>query len=187
MENASKALLMAGGILIAIITIALLVRSFSTIGIFQKAQLSEEEQAQLVAFNEQYTKYLNEYMYGTEVITVINKSLNNREYPIAVKIKFTNGYTYNGYKEYFVTDPITGKEYKRWKEAEIQIKKGDTLIIENDAEGYSTLKNKINYLTESGEINTMAFKCTNVEYDSYGRVNSIKFEEKKWGNLYEDE
>ena len=35
MENASKALLMAGGILIAIITIALLVRSITTIGIFQ--------------------------------------------------------------------------------------------------------------------------------------------------------
>ena len=28
-----------------------------------------------------------------------------------------------------------------------------------------------------------AFKCTNVGYDSYGRVNSIKFEEKQWGDL----
>lgn len=77
MENASKALLMAGGILIAIITIALLVRSFNTISIFQKAKLSEEEQAQLVAFNEQYTKYLNQYVYGTEVRTLINKYKND--------------------------------------------------------------------------------------------------------------
>ena len=73
MENASKALLMAGGILIAIIIIAVLVRSFTTIGIFQKAQLSEEEQAQLVAFNEKYTKYVGQYVYGTEVLTLQNK------------------------------------------------------------------------------------------------------------------
>ena len=77
MENASKALLMAGGVLIAIITIALLVRSFSSISMFQKAQLSEEEQAQLVAFNEQYTKYLKQYVYGTEVRTLINKYKDN--------------------------------------------------------------------------------------------------------------
>ena len=74
MENASKALLMAGGILIAMLIIAVLVRSFTTVSIFQKAKLSEEEQAELVAFNEQYTKYLGQYVYGTEVITVINKA-----------------------------------------------------------------------------------------------------------------
>ena len=77
MENTSKALLMAGGILIAIITIALLVRSFNSISIFQKTKLSEEEQAQLLAFNEQYTKYLNQYVYGTEVRTLINKYKDN--------------------------------------------------------------------------------------------------------------
>lgn len=77
MENASKALLMAGGILIALITIAVLVRTFSNISEFQMSKLSEEEQAQLVAFNEQYTKYLNQYVYGTEVRTLINKYQND--------------------------------------------------------------------------------------------------------------
>lgn len=77
MENASKALLMAGGILISIIILAVLVRTFGTIVAFQKTQLSEEEQAQLAQFNSEYTKYLNQYVYGTEVRTVINKSENN--------------------------------------------------------------------------------------------------------------
>ena len=76
MENASKALLIAGGILISLIIIAVLVRTFTNISLFQKAQLTEEEQAQLVAFNEQYTRYLGQYVYGTEVRTVINKSEN---------------------------------------------------------------------------------------------------------------
>ena len=77
MENASKALLMAGGVLIAIITIAVLARTFSSVSLFQKAELTEEEQAQLVAFNEQYTKYLNQYVYGTEVRSLINKYKND--------------------------------------------------------------------------------------------------------------
>jgi len=73
MENASKALLMAGGVLIAIIMIGLLAKAFGAVSLFQRAQLSEEEQAQLVAFNEQYTKYLGQYVYGTEVRTLKNK------------------------------------------------------------------------------------------------------------------
>ena len=77
MENASKALLIAGSILIAILLIAILVKSFTSISSFQKAQLSEEEQAQLIAFNEQYTKYLGQYVYGTEVRSLKNKYEND--------------------------------------------------------------------------------------------------------------
>ena len=42
----------------------------------------------------------------------------------------------------------------------------------------------INKLEESDNLKTMAFKCTDIGYDSNGRVNSIKFEEKKWGDLW---
>ncbi len=73
MENASKALIMAGGILIAIIIIALLIKGYTNVSIFQKTKLSEEEQEKLVAFNEQYTKYLGKYVYGIEVSTLMNK------------------------------------------------------------------------------------------------------------------
>ena len=77
MENASKALLIAGGVLIAIVTISLLVSSFSTINKFQMSQLSAEEQQRLIAFNEQYTKYAGQYVYGTEVLTLENKYAND--------------------------------------------------------------------------------------------------------------
>ena len=78
MENASKALLMAGGILIAIIIIALLARTFNNLSIFQKTKLTEEEQEQLIAFNEQYTKYVGQYVYGTDVLTIMNKYDDNK-------------------------------------------------------------------------------------------------------------
>jgi len=184
MENASKALLMAGGILIALIIIAILTRTYTNISLFQRAQLTEEEQAQLVAFNEQYTKYLGEYVYGTEIITVINKTMNNTEYKIKTIIKFAedgegylyNGYVYNGY----IYNTITNRKDK----GEVNIKKGETLEITNDGENSYTVEKFINSLNESGDLNKMAFKCTNIGYDSYGRVNSIKFEEKKWGDLW---
>lgn len=181
MENASRALLIAGGVLIAVLTIALLVRSFTSISIFQKAQLSEEEQAQLIAFNEQYTKYLGQYVYGTEVITVINKSFNNKSHHVTTKIKFISleeGYTYKGYTYNEVT--------KRYDKSVISIKKGNTLTIENDAENISVVKEAINHLNSSEDLKTMAFKCTDIGYDLDGRVNSIKFEEKQWGDLWNE-
>lgn len=79
MENASKALLIAGGVLMAIVIIGALVSSLTTVKSFQMSQLSEEEQEQLIAFNEQYTKYLNQYVYGTEVITLQNKYYNDKQ------------------------------------------------------------------------------------------------------------
>lgn len=174
MENASKALLMVGGVLIAIIIIAVLVRSYSSISMFQKAQLSEEEQAQLIAFNEQYTKYLGQYVYGTEVITVINKTLNNKSHKITTIIKFNGGYSY------------TRKEWnrfqKKYEDKTILIKPGKELNITNDSDEY--ILDVINNPSKTDDsLMRRAFKCTEIGYDSYGRVNSIKFEEKQWGNL----
>lgn len=141
MENASKALLMAGGVLIAIVTIAFLVKSLSTVQQFQMSQLSAEEQEQLTAFNEQYTKYVGQYVYGTEVITVINKSLNNTEYPITVNIKFAGEYTYKVKGKYNITT-------KKYDEKTVTIKKDSTFTISNE-DGTETANTKINDLTRS--------------------------------------
>lgn len=77
MENAAKALMMAGGVLIALLILVLLVRSFTGVSNFQMSQLTEEEQEQLIAFNEQYTKYSGQYVYGIEVRSLINKYQND--------------------------------------------------------------------------------------------------------------
>ena len=76
MENASRALLIAGSVLVAIIVITLLVRTYGNIGNFQRQQLSVEEAQKLEEYNKQYTKYEHQYVYGTEVISIINKEEN---------------------------------------------------------------------------------------------------------------
>lgn len=79
MENATKALLMAGGVLIAIIIITLLVKTYGNIGAFQRQQMSIKEAEQIEEFNKNYTKYDGQYVYGTEVITVINRAINDSQ------------------------------------------------------------------------------------------------------------
>lgn len=124
MENASKALLMAGGILIAIIIIALLVKSFSSVSSFQKAKLTEEEQAQIIAFNEKYTKYVGQYVYGTEVLTLINKNdlkvtnendelLNGEELKNSVENKTTTYYKCVGIEYDAITGIINQIKFKK--------------------------------------------------------------------------
>ena len=81
MENASKALLMAGGILLAIIILALLTRSFGTISNFQKVKLTEEEQEQLDLELQQEKEYQEEYNAQVlQQLTMLNENISKVEF-----------------------------------------------------------------------------------------------------------
>lgn len=77
MENATKALTMAGGILIAIMVIATLLYAATTWGIFPSAKDETDVAKQLAKFNQQYESYNKGALYGTDVITVLNKARDN--------------------------------------------------------------------------------------------------------------
>lgn len=77
MENAIKALTMAAGVIIAILLISLIVITFVRITNIQDVDIKQEEARQLAEFNQQYTKYQNQYIYGTEFVTIVNKALDN--------------------------------------------------------------------------------------------------------------
>ena len=76
MENAAKALVIAGGVLLAIITVSLFV--YMTTATSRMAQAQDEKTAleQLVAFNSEYEAYNKRVMYGADLITVANKAIN---------------------------------------------------------------------------------------------------------------
>lgn len=81
MENASKALLIAGGVLIALIIITMFIMMFSRISNIQKEQEEQTKIEQLTAFNEEFEAYNKKVMYGVDVITLINKvAENNKKY-----------------------------------------------------------------------------------------------------------
>lgn len=77
MENATKALTFAAAVLIAIILITLIVVFFKNTNAIKTTEARSEEAMQLKEFNEQYSKYKGKYLYGTEVITIINRAIGD--------------------------------------------------------------------------------------------------------------
>lgn len=81
MENASKALLIAGGILIALIVLTLFILMFNKMSSLQQEQEVQLKVEQLAAFNAEFEAFNKKVMYGTDVITLINKVVeNNKKY-----------------------------------------------------------------------------------------------------------
>lgn len=76
MENASKALLMAGGILLAMMILALLVYVATSMSSMAGSQDRRIEAKQLEDFNKTYEAYNKTRMYGTDIITVVNKAID---------------------------------------------------------------------------------------------------------------
>ena len=77
MENATKALLITGGALIAIIIISLFISMFSNIKSMEQTQDKKIEMQQIAAFNAEYEAFDKKVMYGADVITLANKIENN--------------------------------------------------------------------------------------------------------------
>lgn len=95
-DNASQALLIAGGILLAIITLSLLVVMFGNLNIIGTSQEDKEDVEKLDEWNQEWEAYNKKLLYGTEVLTVINKAeQNNSDYnyqsKYIVKIKIFDG------------------------------------------------------------------------------------------------
>lgn len=80
MENASKALIMAGGVLIALIIIGILVAFFNNLSDWQKISQTSEKVEQITEFNKQYDVY-SRNVYGSELLSIANKidDYNKRE------------------------------------------------------------------------------------------------------------
>lgn len=97
MENASKALIVAGGILLALIVLTLLVYGLTATGRIEEAQNKADETEELAKFNMEYESYNKKRMYGIELISLINKAMEHNskmnaskiDHPYYINIKFT--------------------------------------------------------------------------------------------------
>jgi len=79
MENASRALEMAAGVLLAVLILSLLAFFFSSISqrpVDDDLRVSAE---QLAKFNQEYEVYQKSAMYGVDVISCLNKAISNNE------------------------------------------------------------------------------------------------------------
>ncbi len=73
MENASKALLMAGSVLIALLILGALLLMFNNLSSYQKIGEQDTREAQVIEFNNQFTSYLRDDVRGSDIVSLMNR------------------------------------------------------------------------------------------------------------------
>lgn len=150
MENASKALLMAGGILIGVLILSLAAYLFVDFGSTSAEIHRQNEEKQLTEFNSKFTAYEgykdndgNWQITIYDIITLAGYAKENNKY-------------YEGVDE---------------EQIHVHINR-----IGNNIQDYSDsqIKDLIKNYTDGG--NLQKFKWTNTEYNNQGKVKTISFQ-----------
>ena len=170
MENAAKAIIISGGIFFAIALLTFGVYTYTSLNRLANEQDAQTEQQQLVNFNKSYEAYNKSIMYGTDLISVINKANDNNKlygtdttYKITIRFKFVTAAIY----EYDVDE---GKRIIKHSEKYF---KTDTSYTNDDLGNIQNLTGG-----SFDDFKRRLFKCTGVGYsDVTGRINSMSFEE----------
>ena len=79
MENASKALEMAAGVLLGVLLLSLVAYFFTSISSWPEQQDDEKSSQQTAQFNLEFEVYDKKGMYGADVISCLTKAENNNE------------------------------------------------------------------------------------------------------------
>jgi len=173
MENASKALIMAGSILIALLTIGALVFMFDSISGVEQQKDQNAEIEEILKFNRQFEAFDTVGLRGNDLLTLINKMLDYNQRSNEVLIQ---GYKKMTMNITFKVD--TDEPFKRDTTEELTV---DTTGELNKWFDYDTTDKKFkSSLTpeEQTEFKRKYFKCTNVEYDNNtGRIIRMEFKE----------
>lgn len=136
MENATRALTMAGGILIALMILGALFLMFNNLSSYQNSNDASTKNSQIAEFNNQFEPYNKDNLTLMELKSVWNKiQSNNSKNP-----------------EYFIETNIDS--------IYANIDKDFTSLPEEDKQ-------------------KRVFGCTNIGYDSEGRINKMEFKKIK--------
>lgn len=79
MENASKALVIAGGILLAIMLLSLLAYVATSMSGMAESQERINLAKEIADFNKSFLAYNKKKLYGADVITVVNKAIHHNK------------------------------------------------------------------------------------------------------------
>ena len=117
MENTSYALYIAVGVLIAIVILSILLFNWRRIGLLESSKDETVIVKNRAEFNAEYEAYNKNLMYGTDVLSCLNKAQNNNQ-----------KYVYNNY---YGTDPETlGKDDRAEFFIDVEVTINETLYDE---------------------------------------------------------
>ena len=178
MENATKALIMAGGMLIALLVVSLLVVGWNNITNYNRKQGEIQTSQQIAKFNKEFESYNKGVIRGYDMVSLANllKDTNARYSPIY------DGYIeVNAYIKLLNDTPLLN-----------YIKEGERKRLTQNS-GMNLVKFKDEYYDfslEHGEsdfgktFKEIFFECTKIVYDGdeagdkgSGRVKALYFEQ----------
>ncbi len=139
MENASEALLIAGGVFLGILTISAFVIMLSHVGIIEGSQQQTQDIKAVADWNKEWEAYNRTAMYGTDALTVINKAKQNNA-------------EYDGNADYQVTVDVIAIDKTHYidNEAETYIRSfvdgGNNIIVKCKEMKRSDKTGRINYI-----------------------------------------
>lgn len=201
MENASKALLIAGGVLIAILIVSVLVVTLNIVNSNQKTREKALATEQLAEFNQKYEAYNKKALRGTDIITLMKMAIENNnkmevadvgeQYFINIRLELKNTYTWTKTRINKATGEETPEEIDgrksisgtislgEWKNNSLSMHEyvgnlfGESIVTkkENPTETIYTYSPLAN-------LKKAVFKCTEIKYNDNGRIKELVFEER---------
>ena len=155
MDNITRALVMAGGILIGILILGALMLMFNSIGAYQTNKNNSEILTEIAQFNNQFEPYNKDNLTLMELKSVYNKILGNRK---SSEFKIDSN----------LLDETKAKAILNCSDTDRDGKKESI---------YNDFINNFNSIIESQKI-YRRFKCKSIEYaNSGGRISQIDFED----------
>lgn len=202
MENATKALEIAAGVLMSVLVLGLLIFAYNKLSGVKQTEQDTTEQSQAVNFNKQFEVYNKNGIYGSELLSLANlvNNYNTRESDsqgyaemnLEVKInKIDEGIYFksNVYYENKNSHTLTEK-YKELSN-EVSTLGGTKDVSSNKTyKQLSLLSSKAllgvtydsvnltrykNLLNEQSDIATLTFNVKEVKYDTNGRMTLMSF------------
>ena len=79
MENASKALIIAGSLLISLVIAGALVLMFTNLSTYQDSNIQTSRESQIQLFNQDFLSYNRKNIRGNDILTLINKVVDYNE------------------------------------------------------------------------------------------------------------
>ena len=174
MENASRALIIAGGMLIAMLIVSLLVWGFNSISTYKREQAETELREQIIEFNKKFEAYNKTTVRGYQMISLANLASD-------INMRYTEE---NGYRPVEI----------RAMMAEDSLLPGATTSERVPGTKYYNMSKYVTNIYDAGKLDTnqknefklLYFECTDVIYDDdvgegrgTGRVVRMLFKQVK--------
>lgn len=171
MENASKALLIAGGVLIGIAVLSIVIFGYNRIRNYQESKQDAKKIEQVSEYNKKFDSYYKNVVTGYEIISLANLADDtNSRYPESegfANVKIYVRLTKDGSDK--DTHLANSSKVKKDHDYYDMV---DYIVIKNNngvSYFYSSNKNEIK------EFKELYFKADNMEYDENGRVKAMYF------------